>query len=680
MKKIKNLVKYTSLIVLFVVACTDNLRDISFLDSVPYPSNISATYSITQDNTGLVTITPKADGAVAFKVTFGDGSDTVEVPHGESVDHVYGEGTYTVGISASNVRGLEAGTTQTLVVSFIAPQNLVVAIENDPGISKQVNITANADFATTFDFDSGETGVTQPVVSANIGETVSYQYTDPGTYNVKVTAKGGAIATTEYAIAFEVTEILAPIASAATPPTRNAPDVVSIFSGEYTDLQGTDFYPNWNQTTTYTAFDVNGDAMIQYTNLNYQGIQLSAAQDLTSMEYLHMDVWTADMDRIETSLISLTNGEKPVWSTLTKDAWTSIDIPLSEFTNQGLTIADIHQLKFVGDPFGGATVFIDNLYFYRAPTGIVTSSIQDFEGTPPTFNVFGNIAAIEVIDNPDRTGANTTAKVAKMTKTSGSEVWAGSFFDVSTPLDLNNFGKLTVKTWSPKSGATVRLKIENQANNQEFFEVDATTTVANAWEELTFDLSTAQAFTYDRIVIFFDFGNAGDDSVYYYDEFNLVNDSGNAVSIFQDFEGTPPAFTVFGNIADIEVISNPDATGANTTSMVAKMTKTSGSEVWAGSFFDVSTPLDLTNYSKLSVKTWSPKSGATVRLKIENQANNQEFFEIDATTTVANSWEELVFDLSAAQNFTYDRVVIFFDFGNAGDDSIYYYDEFGLTN
>ena len=517
-------------------------------------------------------------------------------------------------------------------------------------------------------------------MSANIGETVSYQYTDPGTYNVKVTAKGGAIATTEYAIAFEVTEILAPIASAATPPTRNAPDVVSIFSGEYTDLQGTDFYPNWNQTTTYTAFDVNGDAMIQYTNLNYQGIQLSAAQDLTSMEYLHMDVWTADMDRIETSLISLTNGEKPVWSTLTKDAWTSIDIPLSEFTNQGLTIADIHQLKFVGDPFGGATVFIDNLYFYRAPTGIVTSSIQDFEGTPPTFNVFGNIAAIEVIDNPDRTGANTTAKVAKMTKTSGSEVWAGSFFDVSTPLDLNNFGKLTVKTWSPKSGATVRLKIENQANNQEFFEVDATTTVANAWEELTFDLSTAQAFTYDRIVIFFDFGNAGDDSVYYYDEFNLVNDSGNAVSIFQDFEGTPPAFTVFGNIADIEVISNPDATGANTTSMVAKMTKTSGSEVWAGSFFDVSTPLDLTNYSKLSVKTWSPKSGATVRLKIENQANNQEFFEIDATTTVANSWEELVFDLSAAQNFTYDRVVIFFDFGNAGDDSIYYYDEFGLTN
>ena len=680
MKKIKNLVKYTTLIVLFVVACTDNLRDISFLDSVPMPSNIAATYNITQDNTGLVTITPKADGAVSFEITFGDGSAPVSVPQGEGVDHVYAEGTYEVGIKASNIKGESVTATQALVVSFIAPQNLVVVIENDAAISKQVNITATADFATTFDFDSGETGVTQPVVSGNIGETVSYQYTTAGTYNIKVTAKGGAIATTEYTAAFDVTEILAPISSAATPPSRNATDVISVFSGEYADLQGTDFYPNWNQTTTYTAFDLNGDSMLQYTNLNYQGIQLPAAQDLTGMEYLHMDVWTADMDRLETSLISVTNGEKPVWSTLTKDAWTSIDIPLSDFTNQGLTIADIHQLKFVGDPFGGATVFIDNLYFYKAPSGIVTSTVQDFEGTPPAFTVFGNIAAIEVVDNPDATGANTSAKVAKMTKTSGSEVWAGSFFDVSTPLDLVNYGKLSVKTWSPKAGATVRLKIENQANNQEFFEIDATTTVANAWEEITYDLSAAQAFNYDRIVIFFDFGNAGDDSVYYYDDFNLVNDSGNAVSIFQDFEGTPPAFTVFGNIADIEVIDNPDATGANTTGKVAKMVKTAGSEVWAGSFFDVSGPLDLTNFSKLSVKTWSPKAGATVRLKIENQANNQEFYEIDATTTVANAWEELVFDLSAAQAFTYDRVVIFFDFGNAGDDSIYYYDEFGLTN
>jgi hypothetical protein len=374
MKKIKNLVKYTSLIVLFVVACTDNLRDISFLDSVPYPSNISATYSITQDNTGLVTITPKADGAVAFKVTFGDGSDTVEVPHGESVDHVYAEGTYTVGISASNVRGLEAGTTQTLVVSFIAPQNLVVAIENDPGISKQVNITANADFAATFDFDSGETGVTQPVVSANIGETVSYQYTDPGTYNVKVTAKGGAIATTEYAVAFEVTEILAPIASAPAVPTRSAGDVIAIYTdGAYTDATGTDFFPDWGQASqgsSWAEFDLNGDKMLQYVNLSYQGIQFGSQIDVSGMEFLHLDVWTAKVTQLETSLINIPAGggaasEKPVTKDLTADAWTSLDIPIADYVSQGLTVDEILQLKFVGTPWAAGTVFIDNIYFYK---------------------------------------------------------------------------------------------------------------------------------------------------------------------------------------------------------------------------------------------------------------------------------------------------------------------------
>ena len=32
------------------------------------------------------------------------------------------------------------------------------------------------------------------------------------------------------------------------------------------------------------------------------------------------------------------------------------------------------------------------------------------------------------------------------------------------------------------------------------------------------------------------------------------------------------------------------------------------------------------------------------------------------------------------KDVTYDRVVIFFDFGNSGDDTVYFYDEFALTN
>ena len=39
-----------------------------------------------------------------------------------------------------------------------------------------------------------------------------------------------------------------------------------------------------------------------------------------------------------------------------------------------------------------------------------------------------------------------------------------------------------------------------------------------------------------------------------------------------------------------------------------------------------------------------------------------------------------VYDFSGAPAADYVKVVIFFDFGNAGDDSVYYYDELGLTN
>jgi len=170
----------------------------------------------------------------------------------------------------------------------------------------------------------------------------------------------------------------------------------------------------------------------------------------------------------------------------------------------------------------------------------------------------------------------------------------------------------------------------------------------------------------------------GDDSVYYFDEIELASDA-VASEGFQDFEGAAPVFTVFGNIADIEVIANPDASGVNTTANVAKLSKTAGAEVWAGTFFELDAALDLDTYSNIRVKTWSPKSGVVVKLKLEN-ADASVTHEVDVTNTTASAWEVLTYDFSGAPAADYVRVVIFFDFGNAGDDSEYYFDEFELTN
>ena len=174
---------------------------------------------------------------------------------------------------------------------------------------------------------------------------------------------------------------------------------------------------------------------------------------------------------------------------------------------------------------------------------------------------------------------------------------------MTTPLDLQTYPNISVKTWSPKTGAQVKLKIENQ-DASVTHEVDLNTSVANAWEDLLYDFSGAPAADYVRIVIFFDFEVNGDDSVYYFDEIELVNTSGGVPPFtFQDFEGAAPAFTVFGNIAATEVIANPDASGMNTTANVAQLTKTAGSEVWAGTFFELSSALD-------GSRTWRIKAEA----------------------------------------------------------------------
>jgi len=76
------------------------------------------------------------------------------------------------------------------------------------------------------------------------------------------------------------------------------------------------------------------------------------------------------------------------------------------------------------------------------------------------------------------------------------------------------------------------------------------------------------------------------------------------------------------------------------------------------------------------MKTWSPKAGIQVLLKIENKVDNNIAVEIPATNTVADSWETLSFDFSALDPAAdYGRVVVFFDFGNAGDGADFYFDD-----
>ncbi|WP_178985908.1 PKD domain-containing protein [Winogradskyella helgolandensis] len=364
------------LIALLIHSCVKDDSNTDFVDSAVAPTNVLALFEVTQDNTGLVTITPTAEGAIGFNIFYGDGTaEPANLDQGENTSHTYAEGTYTVVVVAVGPTGLETEMSQDLVVSFNPPENMVATAENDAAISRQVNVTASADNAISFSVDYGDGS---ELVVGNIGESVSHVYENAGMYTITVVAMGAAIETAEVVIAdFEVTEIVQPLVSAPDQPYRAEGDVVSIFSGTYTDISGVDFYPNWEQATTYNLFDLGGDEMLQYANLNYQGIDFSGTPiDVSQMEYIHVDVWTADENDAKLSPISSGPNEAAYDLDLTAQQWTSFDIPLSYFTDQNplVDFSNIIQFKFDGDPAEG-TIFVDNLYFWKAssdaPTGIV---------------------------------------------------------------------------------------------------------------------------------------------------------------------------------------------------------------------------------------------------------------------------------------------------------------------
>lgn len=503
-----------------LVSCEEEGNPLAFLDAAEAPSNVSAIFDITQDNTGRVTITPIGEGVANFEVLPGDGSTISQtVKPGQSWAHVYKEGEYNVRIKAIGMTGLSTESTQKLKVSFRAPENLVVSIQKDPVQTKTVFVTAKADFATSFEVLFGDDPSALPQV-ATIGSTIAHTYVNDGTYTIKVTAKSGGVATTSYSEVVTVTGRTLPDAPAPTAVARNASDVISIYSQHYNTIANVNYYPNWGQSTTFGTYKIGNEEMIQYGNLNYQGIDFNRVINAANMEFLHLDVWTTDLTALEIFPISQATGEKLVLRNLKANEWNSIDIPLKDFTAQGLSMADIFQIKLVGSPFapaGFGTIFVDNIYFYRNPPVGTVTILQNFEGDVPAFVSFGNIAETVVLANPDKSGENTTEKVAKLTKSTGSEVWAGTFFELAQPINLAASPKITMKSWAPKAGRVIKMKIENK-DASITHEVDVVNSKSASWEKLTFDFSQAPAANYVRIVVFYDFGVSGDGAAYYFDE------------------------------------------------------------------------------------------------------------------------------------------------------------------
>lgn len=151
----------------------------------------------------------------------------------------------------------------------------------------------------------------------------------------------------------------------------------------------------------------------------------------------------------------------------------------------------------------------------------------DFDSTSLQYN-FANFDGGNTtrVANPFPNANNNSPFVAKMVKGPGA-VWGGSLISLSQPINFSVNKKFKVKVYSPRVGAKMLLKVENLTNGSIAFEKEVTCTVANAWEELTFDytaISTSNSF--QKLVFIFDLGTQGDASAnytFYFDSIVLTN-------------------------------------------------------------------------------------------------------------------------------------------------------------
>ncbi len=197
------------------------------------------------------------------------------------------------------------------------------------------------------------------------------------------------------------TPVSAPQVHAPTPPARNTTDVVSIYSGAYSDLAGTKIGKNWGEATIASDITVDGDLTKQLLQFNYQGIVLDAPVNLVGFEKLHIDLFQTDQTQIKLSLIHQGGADITKLLVIANPGWNSFDLPLSNFA--GLNLATVYQLKLEGAPTqSNTTVFFDNLYFYKG-----TSSTLDNQ----------TAANLRVYPNPFKTDLtiDATGTISKVT-------------------------------------------------------------------------------------------------------------------------------------------------------------------------------------------------------------------------------------------------------------------------
>ena len=200
-----------------------------------------------------------------------------------------------------------------------------------------------------------------------------------------------------------VTTPAGPSTAAPTPPARNAADVISLYSGAYTDV-ASNFDAGWCGANSVSEISVAGNATTAYLGNACQGIVLNAGVDASAFTNLHVDIYIEAGTDLTSSVFNLKFVNQPGAAALEMNLnvasspaliagqWLSVDLTV-DLTN------------FTGFKEFGITsnlnnkVWYDNLYAYKG-TPLSVGEIDEFNFVTypnPVENTL-NVSAGVVVD------------------------------------------------------------------------------------------------------------------------------------------------------------------------------------------------------------------------------------------------------------------------------------------
>ena len=284
-----------------------------------------------------------------------------------------------------------------------------------------------------------------------------------GTGTAQVTATLG---TTAAAGSIAVTTVAAPTAGAAN-PTQAAADVISLFSGAYTNRTVDTWSATWDQADVADV-QLAGNATKKYTNLAFAGIEFTANPiDARAMSFLHLDVYGYDDASLKVKLVDFgangafgggddTEHEVALTATSTpkllKNAWSSLDIPMAAFT--GLTgRGKVAQLILSGS---SRTLYVDNVYFYKVPgppaptTAAPTPSVAAANVVSLFSNAYTNVPVTTWSAGWDQADVADVQVAGNDTKRYSNMVFAGIEF-TGPVVNASTMTHFHMDIWTPDS-------------------------------------------------------------------------------------------------------------------------------------------------------------------------------------------------------------------------------------